>query len=70
MNTTTAGYIAISNNGPQIIETNFWETDLNAKGKFYLSGNAGAFRLLVPSGYEKIISEMLTANEVVITKGW
>jgi hypothetical protein len=66
----TAEFLSVTNDGPNIIETNFWRTDYNEKGKFYLSANASAFRLLVPLGYENAISEMLTAKEVVITNGW
>jgi hypothetical protein len=35
----------IENDGPGITKTNFWETDWNARGLFFLSANAGAYRL-------------------------
>lgn len=31
-----SGFITIANNGPDIAETNYWSTELNKRGLFYL----------------------------------
>lgn len=41
-------FITIENEGPVITGTNFFESELNDAGKFFVSLNAGAVRLLVP----------------------
>lgn len=61
--------VYVENDGPVITKTNFWETDLNKRGLFILSANAGAYRLLVPDDHFHMYPEMLTAKEVVITRG-
>ena len=61
--------IIIENNGPEIVKTNFWETEWNEQGRLYLSGNAGAFRLLVPDEHFHWHSEIQKTKEVVITQG-
>jgi hypothetical protein len=63
--------ILISNEGQNIkvAETNFWDTPLaREKGGFYLSGNAGALRLLVPDSRVSCLSEMQTGKRVEIVK--
>jgi hypothetical protein len=61
--------LTIKNDGPRIIKTNFWETELNTRGRFFLSANAGAYRLLVPDEHFHMYPDMLQAKEVVITRG-
>ena len=61
--------LAIDNHGPLLVASNFWETEMEAAGKFYLSLNAGAFRLLVPRSQEPAVSEMATAREVIVSRG-
>lgn len=61
--------ITIENSGPEITATNYWDTELNSHGKLYLSTNAGAFRLLLPQGFEREVKEMATAKLVVISRG-
>jgi hypothetical protein len=62
--------LQINNNGPEVVETNFWNSQFSERGLFYLSANAGAFRLLVPEAQDGTLQEMHTAKEVVITRGW
>ena len=50
--------LQIENHGVLITASNFWETEAEAAGKFFLSTNAGAFRLLVPRSQESAVSEM------------
>lgn len=61
--------IIIENNGPEIVKTNFWETEWNERGRFYLSVNAGTFRLLVPDAHFHWYPEIQNTKEVVITQG-
>jgi hypothetical protein len=61
--------IQFVSNGPEIISTNYWQTKHAQRGLFYLSTNAGCFRLLVPAVQEGAIAEMATAREVIISRG-
>lgn len=61
--------LSVSNHGPLIVETNFWDLPIERAGNFYLSTNAGAFRLLVPRSQEAAVPEMATAREVVVSRG-
>jgi hypothetical protein len=61
--------LTVKNEGPEIASSNFWETDYERRGLFYLSLNAGAFRLLVPSVHDSVIAEFRTAKEIVISRG-
>jgi hypothetical protein len=56
------------NNGPLIVASNYWESELAAAGLLYLSANAGCFRLLVPQPQSTIISDMRPgAKHVVVS---
>lgn len=62
--------IDITNNGQEIIATNYW---LHAKygkgGLAYLSGNAGAWRLLLPANHaNEWMEEMKTGKFVLIER--
>lgn len=59
----------VENNGPDIISTNYWDSEHASKGLFYLSINAGAFRLLVPDAALHVIPEMLTGREAIVSRG-
>jgi hypothetical protein len=62
--------LLITNDGADVVSTNFWQTHANAAGKFYLSFNAGTARLLVPTQLsDQAIVEMRTAKSVVISRG-
>ena len=65
----TPGAIYIRNDGPQIVDTNFWESTLAEAGGMFCSVNAGAVRLLLPRSYEHAIPEMRTGREVLVTRG-
>jgi len=39
----------IENDGPDIVTTNYWTTEHEQRGLFYVSINAGTCRLLVPA---------------------
>lgn len=61
--------LAIQNDGPLILQTNFWETDWSANGLCFVSLNAGHFRLLLPPSVEQYLPDMQAAREVVISRG-
>lgn len=62
--------LTIGNDGPEIVSTSFWQTSINRNHKFYLSINAGAFRLLVPSVHEDILNgELKPTKEVIVSRG-
>lgn len=61
--------LQIENHGPLLIASNFWGTEMERAGKFYLSINGGAFRLLVPRSQEPAVTEMATAREVIVSRG-
>lgn len=61
--------LTIKNDGPDIRATNYFESEYARRGALYLSVNAGAFRLLVPSVHESAIAEFRTAREVIISRG-
>lgn len=60
--------LSITNHGPLITATDYWQSQLAARGLLYLSTNAGAFRLLVPLQMRAAISEMRPgARHVVVS---
>ena len=61
--------ISVHNDGPDIVETDYWATPNAAQGYFYLSINAGAFRLLVPEAHTAALRDWASAREVIISRG-
>jgi hypothetical protein len=61
--------IRIENDGPEIVVTNYWSTPNAKAGYYFLSINAGAFRLLVPRSQTAEIGEWRTAREVIVSRG-
>lgn len=62
-------FIHIENDAQAIASTNFYDTEVAADGKFYLSWNSGAGRLLVPDNQKPCLREMKTASHVVVSSG-
>lgn len=58
--------ITITNDGPGIKATNYWDTEHAMRGLCYLSGNAGVWRLLVPPEAETMLSDMRTGHRAFI----
>ncbi|MDD2223665.1 MAG: hypothetical protein PHF42_09525 [Pseudomonas sp.] len=56
--------IIIQNNGPEIVATNYWQTQNAADGLLYLTASGGCLRLLVPKPLEKIVP-ILQGAEIV-----
>jgi hypothetical protein len=61
--------IKIENDGVLIKSTDYWQTTHAKQGYFYLSINAGAFRLLIPPCMEDVIPQMQTGKTIVISHG-
>lgn len=62
--------IEIVNDGSRIVSTTYWQTEHARRGMLYLSVNAGAFRLLVPSAIAAEAPEMCRgARYVLVTRG-
>jgi len=64
---TMHNVIEIQNNGPYLVQTNYWETDLPGRGIVYFSINASALRILLPD--DRHLNDICTAKEVVISRG-
>lgn len=62
--------IMIISDGQLIKETNYWDTLHAERGLFFMSGNAGAWRLLVPDMHKPVLAEMATAKVVEIELGF
>lgn len=60
---------SICNDGPRILETNYFSSDLAQRGLAFLTINANTFRLLTPDSMQSHVDEMLGAREVIITRG-
>jgi hypothetical protein len=61
--------LKITNNGPELADTNYWDSEHAAAGLFFLTWNAGAGRLLVPDSRMADLKEMRTAQYVIVSRG-
>lgn len=61
--------LKIENNGQEIISTDYFDSEYAKKGYFYLSINAGAFRLLIPPSWERDIDDMKTGKMAIVSFG-
>jgi hypothetical protein len=64
-----SSFVMVENNETELVASNYWETEYAINGLFYLSINAGAFRLMVPKSGEHLISEFKTGEYCIISKG-
>lgn len=67
--TTSTPFIRVRNQGPLILETNYWDSELAQAGKVFVSLNAGAIRLLVPPAAYGMLADMCAAEECVLSRG-
>ncbi len=58
--------IQITNDGPAITSTTYWQSDHARHGLVYASFNAGTLRLLVPTPAHWMLAEMATGQRVSI----
>lgn len=61
--------IITENDGPLVLRSNYWQTEMASEGFYYVSPNAGVIRMLVPESRRVEIADMRTAEEVVLTRG-
>lgn len=61
--------IQVSNHGPLILSTNYWDSELASSGKLFVSINAGAIRILLPPARYGDMAEMRTGKECVLSRG-
>ena len=61
--------IQITNHGPLITSTNYWDSELASAGKLYVSVNAGAIRVLLPPRLYGGLADMRAAPECVLSRG-
>lgn len=61
--------IVTQNNGQEILSCSYWGTHAEQEGYYYLSPNAGCFRLLAPGKSDRQIAEMQSARTVIISRG-
>lgn len=58
--------IYVGNDGPEISQTNYWQSEHAERGLLHLSPNAGVLRLLVPPNQEALLPEMRTGRRATI----
>jgi hypothetical protein len=58
--------ISTVNEGALLVSTSYWQTEHASAGLCYLSGNGGAWRLLVPKAAETLLAEMRTGARATI----
>lgn len=61
--------LTIKNKGPELAETNYWDSEHARAGLFYLTWNADAGRLLVPDACTSTLQDMQTAKYVIVSRG-
>ena len=61
--------LTISNDGPEIVETNYWQSALARTGTCYLSPHAGCFRLLLPPQHVGAVRAIRMALRCVVSRG-
>lgn len=61
--------IQITNHGPLITATDYWQSDLERAGKLFATVNAGAIRLMLPRVHREIINDLRTAKHCVLSRG-
>lgn len=61
--------ILTENHGPLILSSTYWGSELEAAGKFYVTCNAGAIRLLVPPAKRELIEAARQSRYAVLSRG-
>ena len=61
--------IVIENDGPELVSTSYWESELAANGFVYLTINAGCFRLIAPAIAGLSLAKAQGAECVLVTRG-
>lgn len=61
--------ITVENHGPLIVRTNYYESDLCAAGKIYVSVNAGAIRILFPPSRWRDMTTLRQSKFCILSRG-
>lgn len=61
--------LEITNHGPLITGTNYFDSELAAAGKLYVSVNGGAVRVLLPPAMYGVLADMRSAKYCVVSRG-
>jgi hypothetical protein len=61
--------IQITNHGPLIVSTNYWQSEYASARKIFCSVNAGAIRVLLPPTLYGMLAEMRTGKYCVLSRG-
>lgn len=61
--------ITVQNHGPLVTASDYWGSEMEARGLFFLTPNAGCVRLLVPRSLRHAVEEMRTGRHVVLSRG-
>jgi hypothetical protein len=61
--------LQITNHGPLITSTDYWDSELAHAGKLFCSVNAGAIRVLLPPALYGTLEEMRTGKSCVLSRG-
>lgn len=59
----------IQNDGPRLLDSDFWRSDMAQAGYLFVSWNDSCCRVLLPMTSAALITEMHSATEAVITRG-
>jgi len=61
--------ITIKNSGQNIVDTDYFGSEMEKMGKFVVSCSNGAIRMLWPRSRGSEIQEMMTGEEIIVTRG-
>lgn len=59
----------LSNNGPELDQTNYWDSPFAKDGRHFLTWNAGVARVLIPDCRMNDLPDMAAAKEVIVSQG-
>jgi hypothetical protein len=60
--------LKFENDGPLLLASNYWQSEMAAAGKLNVAINAGCLRLLVPQSQHAVISDMRPrAKHIVVS---
>lgn len=61
--------LEIINNGPDLLRTNFFDSEYAENGYYYLSTYAGCVRLLIPGNQKGPLKELKDVSYVILFRG-
>jgi hypothetical protein len=61
--------ILFSNDGAEIVKTNYFDSDWAVEGYFFLTWNAGVARLVVPDSRLDLLNDLTSAEFVILSTG-